>query len=144
MLGPAPISLSLSGIDSDFIDEGLDSGNLYNVVTIYQGLRQDDGTLYDDPWVLWKGWYEYAAISYGDESSVEITCQHDLSQLNDKDGSRYSNEDQQNTYSTDVGFEFLVNMIDVKLLWGGGTIGQPVNDPVPRGGWQRPGPGEIE
>ena len=122
LLGPSAITLSLSGVDSDYITEALDSGNLYDVVTIYQGLRQDDGTLYDDPWTLWKGWYEYAGISVGEESVVAITCQHDLSQLNEKDGGRYSDEDQQNAYTGDVGLEFTADMVEVKLVWGGGPV----------------------
>ena len=35
-LGPLSITLTLSGIDSDYIAESLDSGNLYDVVTVYQ------------------------------------------------------------------------------------------------------------
>lgn len=122
-LGPAAITLTLSGVDADYITEALDSGNLYDVVTIYQGLRQDDGTLYDDPWVLWKGWFEYAGVSVGEESAVAITCQHDLSQLTEKDGGRYSDEDLQNAYTGDVGLEYTADMIDVNLVWGGGPVG---------------------
>jgi len=121
-LGPTPISLTLSGVDSDYISEALDSGNLYDVVTIYQGLRQDDGTLYDDPWILWKGWYEFASISVAEESGVSITCQHDLSQLSEKNGGRYTNEDQDSRYSGDVGLAFVVDMVGLKLLWGGGPV----------------------
>ena len=121
-LGPASITLTLSGVDSDYISEALNSGNLYDTVTIYQGLRQDDGELYDDPWILWKGHYEFASVSVGEQSAVAITCQHDLSQLNEKHGGRYTDEDQQSVYSGDVGLEFVADMIDVKLLWGGGAI----------------------
>lgn len=122
-LGPSSVTLTLSGITGQNLTEALDSGNLYDVVTIYQGYRQDDGTLYDDPWIAWRGWYEYGSINMDDESSVHITCQHDLSRLTEKNGARYSDEDQQSKYTGDVGLEFVADMASVKLLWGGGPVG---------------------
>lgn len=119
---PASINLVLDGITSAHITEALDSGNLYDPVTVYVGYRQDDGTLVDDPWVLWKGWYEYASISLGAESAVNITCQHDLSILSEKAGDRYSDEDQQSKFTGDVGLEFAADMSGTKLLWGGGPV----------------------
>jgi hypothetical protein len=139
-LGPAAVTLTLDGTDSDYITEALDSGNLYDKVTIYEGYRQDDGTLYDDPWIAWKGWFEYASVSLGEQAIVEVTCQHDLSVLNEKDGGRYSDEDQQDAYTGDVGFEFVAATVGVKLVWGGRRVGgtgpsrprddeaQPIND----------------
>ena len=126
ILGPSSITLTLSGVDSDYIAEALDSGNLFDKITIYQAYRQDDGTIYDDPWTVWKGWFDSSAIAMDAESSVSITCQHDLSMLNEKVGSRYSDEDQQNRYSGDVGLEFTSDAQGLKLLWAGG--------PVPTGG----------
>lgn len=124
ILGPSPISLTLSGADSDLLAEAVDSGNLYDRVTIYQGYRQDDGTLYDDPWVVWSGWFEYAAISVGEESAISVTCQHDLSMLSEKNGSRYSDEDQQNAYTGDVGLAFASDTNGLRLMWGGKNVGQ--------------------
>ena len=121
-LGPSAITLTLDGITSAHISEALDSGNLYDPVTIYVGYRQDNGTLVDDPWVMWKGWYEFATVSIGEESSVSIICQHDLSVLEEKAGDRYSDEDQQDKYTGDLGFQFTHDMANVKLIWGGGGV----------------------
>ena len=126
ILGPASVTLTLSGVDSDYISEALDSGNLYDPITIYQAYRSDDGTLVDDPWIVWSGWFEFVAIAMDGDSSVSITCQHDLSMLNEKDGARYSDEDQQNAYTGDVGLEFTADMAGLKLLWGGrGVVAGP-------------------
>ena len=132
-LGPLSLTLSLSGVDSDHISEALDSGNLYDVVTIYQGYRQDDGTLFDDPWVVWRGWYEFAGIEMAEDSGISITCQHDLSILTEKFGSRYSDEDQQKAYTGDVGLEFTADMAGVKLLWGGLPVRSGLRDEMPAG-----------
>jgi hypothetical protein len=128
---PASIQLTLDGITTGNVTEALDSGNLYDPVTIYVGYRQDDGTLVDDPWVLWKGWYEYASISLGEESAVSVTCQHDLSILNEKKGDRYSDEDQQSKFTGDVGLAFTANMASTKLIWGGGPTPNLSNPEAP-------------
>ena len=121
-LGPQPITLVLSGISSTYISEALDSGNYGDAVTIYIGYRQDDGTLVDDPVLIWRGRYETASIIVGDDSAVSITCQHDLSLLSRSNGSRFTDEDQQQKFVGDVGFEFVQDAITAKLIWGGGAV----------------------
>ena len=138
-LGPTAITLTLDGITSQHINEALDSGNLYDVVTIYCGYRQDDGTLHDNPWIVWKGWYEYAAIRIDAESTVQITCQHDLSRLGEKKGRRYTHEDQQEAYSGDNAFRFVARMANLKLRWGGESVGIVGSG---GGGW-RPGDPQL-
>lgn len=120
LLGPDPLTLSLSGLDSTMVDEALNSAAYGDVVTIYEGYRVDDGTLDGDPWVVWKGWVEYAQVQRGGENTVSLICQHDLAVLNEKEGSRFTDEDQQAEYSGDLGFEFVADMVDKKLYWGGG------------------------
>ena len=128
-LSPSSLTLQLSGVDSSLITEALDSGSYGDIVTIYIGYRQDDGTLVDDPWVLWRGIFEYSSITQGQENVVSITVQHDLATLNQTSGARFSDEDQQRRFSGDVGFEFVADMAGVDLRWGGGPVG--VSDPRP-------------
>jgi len=123
VLGPRPITLQLSGVDPNMIAEAQEAGRFKDDITIYEGYRNDDGTLVDDPWIVWKGWFEYAAISVGGEGVVSITAQHDLAILNEKDGGRFTDEDQQQRFSGDLGFEFITDMATVKLNWGGRTVG---------------------
>ena len=123
LLGPKPITLQLSGIDPNMIVEAQEAGRYKDVIIVYEGYRNDDGTLVDDPWIVWKGWFEYANIILDKQGTVTIIAQHDLSILNDKDGGRYTDEDQQQRFSGDVFFEFVTDMPTVKLQWGGRTIG---------------------
>ena len=121
-LGPSGITLQLSGVDSTLITTALDSGKYGDVVTLYVGYRQDDGTLVDDPWVLWRGTFEYASIGQGESNVVSITLQHDLAILDEADGGRYTDEDQQSRFAGDRGFEYVAEMGTVKLLWGGKPV----------------------
>ena len=122
VLRPTSLTLSLSGVDSNLITEALDSGDYGDVITIYNGYRQDDGTLVADPLLIWRGFFDFASISQGDQSIVSITVQHDLAILNEIDGSRFTDEDQQVRFSGDIGFEYVADMAGLKLLWGGRVV----------------------
>lgn len=123
VLRPTSLTLTLSGVDSNMVAEALDAGNYGDVVTIYEGYRQDDGTLVADPWIVWRGKYEYASIGSGVESVVSLTLQNDLAVLGEIDGSRYTDEEQQAKFTGDTGFKFVSAMASVELLWGGGRVG---------------------
>lgn len=122
-LAPTSLVLTLSGVDNTLITEAQEAGRYKDAVSIYEGYRQDDGTLVADPWLLWGGWFEYAGIQMDEESTVTFTCHHDLSVLTDKDGSRFSDEDQHQRYATDNFFQFVTDQGGLRLMWGGTNIG---------------------
>lgn len=122
LVGPNPLTLSLSGVNSTFLREGLDSGSYGDPVTIYVGFRQDDGTLVADPFIVWKGRFEYASISQGSESYISVTLQHDLAILNQSANRRFTDEDQKQTYASDEGFQYVSDMATQNLFWGGGRV----------------------
>ena len=43
--------------------------------------------------------------------------------LEEKDGSRFTDEDQQQLFAGDTGFEFVYSMGNAKMVWGGITVG---------------------
>jgi len=134
-LSASSITITLSGIDSTLISEAQTAGRFRDRVSIYEGYRQDDGTLVDDPWLVWSGWFDYAAIQLGKESSVAITCHHDLSVLAERDGSRFTDEDQEERYAGDRFFRYVTDQRSLKLLWGGTKVSTIDTDPnVPFGG----------
>ena len=77
-LRPYSLTLSMSGINQLHIKEALDSGRYGDVITIFEGYRQDDGTLVDDPIVAWRGNFDHAALSSGLENTIALIVQHDL------------------------------------------------------------------
>lgn len=121
-LTPSPLTLTLSGVDSSLITEALDSGNYGDAVTIFSGYRQDDGTLVDDPFIIWKGSLEYTSISQGESNAAAITLQHDLAVLDESDGGRFTDEDQQTRFSGDLGLEYVADMNGLRLIWGGARV----------------------
>ena len=121
-LRPTSLTLTLSGVDSTYITEALTAGNYGDTVTIYEGYRNDDGTLKDDPWIVWKGFYEFGSIVQDESSTVQITLQHDLAVLEEINGGRYTDEDQQKRFSGDDAFKYISNMATIQLEWGNKTI----------------------
>lgn len=135
-LRPSSLRLQLTGVESSLLSEALDSGNFGDPVTIFCGYRTDDGALIDTPWIEWKGFFEYASISEGKENVISVVVQHDLGVLPEKNGARFSDEDQQVRFPGDLGFQFVADMANVKLNWGGRVIGGNGRVGDPRaGGW---------
>ena len=122
LLRVTSMTLSLSGVDANLLSEGLDSGTYGDVVTLFVGYRQDDGTLVDDPWVLWKGILEYASIRQGAENVIQLTAKYDLAVLDDKHGGRFTDEDQQTRFTGDIGFQYVTDMPGQKIRWAGGWV----------------------
>ena len=122
LLGPSSIRLTLSGIDPNMIAEALDAGRYDDRMTVWQALRQDDGTLIDDPYTFWRGRFEYANITVGEDNTITIIGQHDLAILDKKDGRRFSDEDQQAAYAGDLLFEYIAEQENVTYKWGGRIV----------------------
>lgn len=123
LVAPTSINLVLSGVDAGNITEARDAGNYGDAITAFVGYRQNDGALVDDPWILARGTFEYASVELGNENKVVVTMQHELVHLNDTDGARYTDEDQQRRFAGDKGLSFAVDMIQKKNNWRGGPVG---------------------
>lgn len=125
-LTPAPVQLTLTGLAPNLLSAALNSGSFGDEVSVHVGYRADDATLVDDPWLLWRGTYEYATLSPSDSidgtSTITIQCQHELAVLDEIAGDRFTDEDQQAKYTGDTGFEFIHEMKNLKLRWGDTTV----------------------
>ena len=119
LLGPVPVLLSLSGLSSGATARALDSGTYGDVITIYNGYRDDDGTLVDDPWIIAGGTLEFSSIHMAaDDNVISVTMQHDLAVLDETEGSKFSDEDQRQRWPADEGFEYVADNRAIRLRWG--------------------------
>ena len=122
-LGPLTMTYTFSALDATLLSEAMDSGDFGDVITEYIGYRQDDGTLVADPWIANKGTFDHASVSIGNDNSITIIAQHDLAVLDEISGRKFSDEDQQAEYTSDVGLEHVVDAEFVSLTWGGRAAG---------------------
>lgn len=133
-LGPSSLEFVLSGINPALVSVALDTSEYKAPITIYEGYRQDDGTLVDDPWIRWSGWWEHSTVNIGAENIARATAQHDIAILDERDGGRYSDEDQTVRYSSDRIFQYTPYMADLVLSWAGGMVGSVTGTPGGGGG----------
>lgn len=123
---PKLVRMTLSGIDSTQLTEALDAGTFRDLVTIYQGYRQDDGTLVDDPFILDVLYYETAEIEVDkNKATITVSLKTDLARLNEASGARWTAEDHQQRFSGDEFFDSMADSITRTLEWGGKKITNP-------------------
>ena len=132
-IGPMQMDISLAAPNGTYMGEALEAGTYGDAITLYAAYRDSAGGIVEDPWVIWSGWYEFATVRLGDSNVVTISGQHDLSVLNEIDGSRFTDEDQQARFTGDVAFEHIHRMATTKLLWGG-RVTRYERPPGPGGG----------
>lgn len=115
---PTAVTVQLDGLSSDFFDEALNSANYGDKVTLYLGYRNDDGTLIDEPWILYRGRVESPRLRRGAENTISFTIQHELAVLKKTIGTKFSDEEQQRRYPGDTAFARIEQMSTVELIWG--------------------------
>ena len=114
-LTPYRITLTLQGVDSTILSE-VDDEELYErLVIVYLGYIGDDGALVADPDERWRGYMDSAQVS---GTSITITVETELALFRRSNGKLFTDEDQQEAYSGDTGFQYLDQLIDLELRWG--------------------------
>ncbi len=141
-LTPNAYRLRLSGFDSTYLDESLNQDVYGRAVTLYLGFLNIDGTLADDPEEVASGTMDSMEITYGDQASINLVVESDLKFFQRANGKLFTDEDQQIDYSGDLGFQYLDQIQNARVVWGGKgrlTFGQPSRQfpgapylPVPR------------
>lgn len=140
-LSAQPITFTLSGLDHLQVRNALNAATFGDQIVLYEAFIDDAGTIIGDPLVIWSGTVDQTALSVGPESTVSITGQHDIADIDKVSGARWTNEDQQSRFAGDEFFEFIHEVPTLRLLWGGGptiTGRPPPTDPVIPPGTQRP------
>lgn len=121
-LRPAMLQLQLSGIVDSYVNEALNSANYGDKITLYLGFI-DAGALVGSPDVLWRGKHQFMQVRQDETGNTAIvTAQHELASLDEIDGGRFSDEDQQSRFSGDTAFQYIHLMATQNLIWPGGVV----------------------
>lgn len=118
-LSPQRVSFALNALDQTLLDE-LDSEELFErVVTVYWGYLGDDGALTADPDERWRGFMDHSEISLGEVDAIHLHCESEMVRDFRANGGMFTEEDQQERYSGDVGFQYLDQMAaNPRVHWG--------------------------
>ena len=112
-------SLSLTGIKSSLISSAL-SANYTNInASIFLGLFDTNKSVIADVYTLFKGKMDIMKIDEGAESAtIVLNLENRLIALDRPKERRYTHEDQQLSFSGDLGFEFVPDLQDKEIIWG--------------------------
>jgi hypothetical protein len=142
------ITLSLSGVNTDFITDILDEFRVGLPAIVYLGFFEtatesgggsgyglggygeggygtggsssgDSNTLIPDPVIAWSGRTDQPTIDMdGSTATISVNCENRLIEMNVAMDRRYTNEDQQLDFPGDRGMEFVNSIQDVRIFWG--------------------------
>ena len=114
------IQLTVSGVSSSNVSIAL-TENFKNVdATLYLGfLNTADYTLHDDPFIIFKGKVDTQDVQISDDTAtIVIEIENRLIDWERQRISRYTNNDQLQKFSGDVGLEFVQQLVEKELFWG--------------------------
>lgn len=121
----AGVTFSLSGIPSDMLELALGEVRQGKPVKLWLGLLSlTDGSVIADPDQVFSGRMDVPTIDEGGETStIAITAENRLVDLERARERRYTHEDQQIDFSGDKGFEYVNSLQDKEVLFGGTSSG---------------------
>lgn len=121
----------LSGVDPLlFAESDIDSSYARSVTELF-GFLTKDGALVAQPEVLWEGRVDSVRRVDGDSPIIEVTAESRFVILDKPDGSRWTQEHQQDFFSGDTGFDQVPLLNASTVLWGGTIVLTGSYGPVP-------------
>ncbi len=112
------ITLSLTGIPSEYISLALSESYQGRTVTVWLGFLDSALEVISDPKQIFSGRMDVMEISEGAEtSSISIAVESRMIDLLKSREWRYTHEDQQIDYPGDMGLEFVSDLQNKEIKW---------------------------
>lgn len=87
--------------------------------TVWIGLLDDSGAVIADPFQCFSGRLDVPdVVDSGTECRISVKYESRLADLQKARERRYTSEDQQIDYPTDLGFDYVPSLQDKKIIWG--------------------------
>jgi hypothetical protein len=113
------ITLSLSGIPTEYLSDVIEAVQQNTDVQVWFGFLADDNSIVADPYQVFWGHIDVPTVTEGaDTSTVSITCENPLIDLQRSANRRYTPDDQKIDYPTDKGFEYVASIQEWDGTWG--------------------------
>ncbi len=119
------MSVKLSGIDSNILSEVLTEDVQGITAEIFFGVlatADNETVIVNDPYKIFDGFIDTMVIQESAETStITVTIENKLITLERALSKRYTDQDQKQTFPGDKGLEFVDDLQNKVLAWGGGT-----------------------
>jgi hypothetical protein len=121
-LSAAGISVSITGLKSEFLVIAKDHQYQGRPLTVALGAFDSSGSLIADPTVMFSGFMDIMTITEGgDSSTISVSVENKLIAFERSKVRRYTAEDQKIDHPTDKGFEFVTAIVEKEIIWGRAT-----------------------
>lgn len=112
------ITLTLSGIPSQYVAECFTTGYSGRSATIWLAPLDENYAILEDPTIVFKGKMDTMPMKLGKEAAIQVTVESDLVQWERGKSRVFGNADQQSEHPSDKGFEFVAQMVDKEIYFG--------------------------
>lgn len=118
------ITIQVGGLNQDVIASALTETKQGIVVNVYFGVLTTTSNalaVVDTPYLVFSGNVDTVVISEGgDNSTISFNVENKLIALEQPLDFRYTNQDQKFFFPNDNGLEFVDDLQDKNVVWGGG------------------------
>ena len=119
------LNITLSGMESSIISSALTEDVQGTVVKVYFGVlttTDNETVVVDTPYQVFEGFLDTMTIREdGQTAEFTITVENKLITLEKAVDRRYTDQDQKNLFVGDKGLEFIDDLQDKNIVWGGGS-----------------------
>lgn len=116
---PSGLTLELSGIPQSHLDIVLTEDYQGRTIKVHQGYLDSNHAIIIDPVLMFEGLIDQMSLVAGEIGRIELTAENKLIRWEKPNIRRYTNEDQQQAFPGDLGLEFVSQVTEKEILWGG-------------------------
>lgn len=111
------ITVGITGIPRDAVALALTQEYQGRPATVWAIQTDEGGTIIGTPQIVFRGRMDQLTIQLGDMASVTARLENRLADWDRPRVRRYTQEDQQRTFRTDLGFQYLTATVDADIVW---------------------------
>ena len=137
------LAFTLSGLPASLISVALGEHYQGRLCELWVGFFDTSWVLIADPVPTFAGRMDtMTVVDNGDTASITVVATNRLKDLDRPNHARfYTDQDLQQEYPGDLGFQFVPEMQDAVIIWGKGIMEPAVGGAVATQGGGAPGPG---
>lgn len=114
------LNVALSGLDSSIIAASLNANYQNRTFTAFLGMLNESYGLVNNVYQLFQGRMDAMTISdQAQEIIITMAVESRLIDLEKPNESRYTSEEQKRLFSGDLGLDFVTDLQDKEINWGG-------------------------
>ena len=115
------VALTLAGLDPALISVAIGEQYQGKACKIwFSPINPDTGQLIGSPLQIFSGRIDTMNIEAGETATITLTAESKLIDFFRPRISRFNHADQQSKYPTDMGFQYVAEMVTKEIIWGRG------------------------